>query len=196
MAEERGPKSGLAGKPSRLTRATVTQLLDLLKLSSHPRLRWRLADEPERTHVTSPPEEKMKGSSVPGTGKPQPFEIRQTSPSDEEIVESWNREIADPRVRQYHGVEAYKTRDEKWPWNVSVWVMEFARDPPLEPALRTRIAVALKGVEGVVDVVEGDRELWLVRGTPSGRALADAVAPIVDEFAPEMKAYVEANIKK
>jgi len=133
---------------------------------------------------------------VHGTGKPQSFAVRQVSPSDDEVVESWVREIEDPRVRQYHGVGAYRTRDEKWPWTVGVSVMEFARDPPLEPALRTRIAAALNGVEGVVEVIEGDRELWLVRGTPSGHALADAVAPIVDEFAPEMKAYVEAEIGK
>jgi hypothetical protein len=150
----------------------------------------------ERSHVIAPCEGKPKETIVRGTGKPQSFEIRKTLPSDDEVVESWNRKIADPRVRQYHGVDAYRTRDEQWPWTVSVWVMELARDPPVEPALRTSIAAALRSVEGVVDVVEGDRERWLVRGTPSGPALADAVALIVDEFAPEMKAYVEGKITK
>lgn len=135
----------------------------------------------------------MKETFMRGTGKRQSFEIRQTAPIDTEIAEAWSREIDDPRVRQYHGVEACRTRDDRWPWNVSVWVMEFVRDPPLEPTLRTRIAAALKGVDGVVEVVEGDRELWLVRGTPSGRALADSVAPIVDEFAPEIKSRLETK---
>lgn len=128
-----------------------------------------------------------------GTGKPQPFEIRQTPSTDGDTIESWSRVIEDLRLGQYHGVEAFKTRHDKWPWNVSVSVMELVRDPPLEPVLRTRIAAALKGVEGVAEVIEGDRELWLVRGTPSGRSLVIAVASIVDELAPEIKVYVEAK---
>ena len=131
---------------------------------------------------------------IPRDAGERMFPVRQLPPSDDETVEVWSRDIAEPKVSQYHGVEAVKSRTGKWPWQVGVWVMEHIRDVPLEDELRHRIIAALRAVPGVVEVIEGDRELWLVRGEPKGLALVDAVAPVVDELAPQAKQEVQRNL--
>jgi hypothetical protein len=74
-------------------------------------------------------------------------------------------------------------------WNVTVAVMEFVREDPLESELRRRIAAALLSVSGVETAGEADREVWFVTGTPSGEALVRAAAEVVDDLAGQTRAY-------
>ena len=123
------------------------------------------------------------------------FPARQQKPADEEIAEEWVREIPDPHDRELHGVDAVKLRSDGL-WQVSVYVMEFIRDVPLEDTLRARIPAALRAVPGVVDLREEDREVWSVRGTPTGSALVDAVAPVVDELATQSRDEINRQLAK
>jgi hypothetical protein len=75
-------------------------------------------------------------------------------------------------------------------WNVTVAVMEFVREEPLEGELRRRIAAALRSVEGVESAEKMDREVWFVTGTPSGEALVRAAAGVVDFLAGQARDYV------
>src|SRR5262245_22472011 len=103
-------------------------------------------------------------------------------PSDElDGDEGWERLTDEPDVR---GVEAIRVFAEApWEWAVTVAAMEFVRDDPLESELRDGIDAALRTVEGVLDVDEEDREVWVVNGAPSGEELTQAVARTVDQFA-------------
>lgn len=76
--------------------------------------------------------------------------------------EAWERVTGEPDVR---GVEAGRI-DFAGGWNVTVAVMEFVREDPLESELRRRIAAALRSVGGVETAGEMDREVWFVTGTP------------------------------
>ncbi|MFA1549613.1 hypothetical protein [Actinomadura chokoriensis] len=109
--------------------------------------------------------------------------IQQVQPLDSAIAEEWVRKTDEPDVR---AVSAYKLREAHW-WTVSVPVMEFIRTDPLEPDLRRRIADALTAVSGVTDVEEEDREVWAVIGSPTGRALVEAVAQVVDDMADQTR---------
>lgn len=122
------------------------------------------------------------------------FEVRRLVPVDEDFAEEWARAIDTPRVRELHGVNAQKWRSRpSWPWRVEVSVMEFVRDDPLEGELRRRIDAALRAVPGVTDVTEDDREVWAVKGSPSGDALVSAVAAVVDSLADRTRAYMERD---
>jgi len=85
---------------------------------------------------------------------------------DDDSGEAWERdiEVDDGEVRW---VEANRVGFAGG-WNVSVAVMEFVREEPLEGVLRCRIAAALRSVEGVETAGEMDREVWFVTGTPLG----------------------------
>ena len=99
--------------------------------------------------------------------------------------EAWERVTGEPDVR---GVEAGRI-DFADGWNVTVAVMEFVREDPLESELRRRIAAALRSVGGVETAGEMDREVWFVTGTPSGDALVRAAAEVVDDLAGQTRAY-------
>lgn len=99
--------------------------------------------------------------------------------------EVWERVTGEPDVR---GVEAGRI-DFAGGWNVTVAVMEFVREDPLESELRRRIAAALRSVGGVETAEEMDREVWFVTGTPSGDALVRAAAEVVDDLAGQTRAY-------
>ena len=115
-------------------------------------------------------------------------------PKDDDFAEAWSREIAGLVERDVHGVNAFRWRRvAKWNWQVDVWVMAHVRDVPLEGELRRRIAEALRGVPGVIEAKEGDREFWIVRGEPNGGALVTAVAGVVDELADEIRAYLDSR---
>jgi hypothetical protein len=75
-------------------------------------------------------------------------------------------------------------------WNVTVAVMEFVREEPLEGELRRRIVAALRSAEGVETADEMDREVWFVTGVPSGGALVRAVAEVLDDLAERTRAHV------
>ena len=74
-------------------------------------------------------------------------------------------------------------------WNVTVAVMEFVREDPLESELRRRIAAALLSVDGVETAEEMDKEVWFVTGTSSGEALVRAAAEVVDDLAGQTRVY-------
>jgi hypothetical protein len=103
--------------------------------------------------------------------------------------EAWERdiEVDDGEVR---AVEADRI-DFAGGWNVTVAVMEFVREGPLEGELRRRIAAALRSVEGVETIEEMDTEVWFVTGTPAGEALVRAVAEVVDDLADQTRAYAQ-----
>jgi hypothetical protein len=115
-----------------------------------------------------------------------PDAIKQISPRDPEIEEEWVRETRESWIR---GVGAYKISDEdaEFRWQVSVGAMEFVREGSLESELRSTIDFALRLVTGVTDVVEFDREVWGVSGSPTGRELVQAVADAVDDFAERIR---------
>jgi hypothetical protein len=100
--------------------------------------------------------------------------------------EAWERVTDDWDAR---GVEAGRFGFTGG-WNVTVAVMEFVREEPLEGELRRRIAAALRSVEGVESAEEMDREVWFVTGTPSGEALVRAAAGVVDGLAGQARDYV------
>jgi hypothetical protein len=103
----------------------------------------------------------------------------------EDADEAWERVTSDWEVR---GVEAAR-RDDAGGWQVTVAVMEFVREDPLEGKLRRRIAAALRSVGGVDTAVEEDTEVWFVTGAPSGEALVRAAAEVVDDLADQTRAY-------
>jgi hypothetical protein len=114
-------------------------------------------------------------------------EIRQIHPQDPEIQEEWLRETGEPGIR---AVSACRV-DEIGGWQVIVWVMEYVSDDPLESELRQRIATALRNVTGVTSAGEQERETWFVTGTPSGKALIEATARVVDDLAERTRAHLE-----
>lgn len=131
--------------------------------------------------------------SPPRTRSALPFGVLEVPDDerDEELAEAWTRDIADPKLRHVHGVEASKHGTEvAWPWRLTVWVMEYVRDDQLQVELRNGIAAALRTVPGVTDVAGEDREVWVIAGSPSGAALVSAVAEVVDRFADRTREHV------
>ena len=112
--------------------------------------------------------------------------IRQIQPQDPEIAEEWLRETDEPSVR---AVDVWRV-DAIGGWQIRVWVMEYISEDPLESELRQRIETALRNVTGVKSADEHDRETWFVTGAPSGKALVEAVARVVDDLAERTRAYV------
>lgn len=106
-------------------------------------------------------------------------DVQQLKPLDSAIAEEWARKTGEPDLR---AVSASKLRQGPW-WSVGVAVMELIRTDPLESELRDGIAAALTAVPGVTGVEEEDREVWSVTGDASGKALVEAVAQVVDDFA-------------
>jgi hypothetical protein len=111
------------------------------------------------------------------------IEVRQVAVDGTD--EAWERMTGEPDVR---GVDAVRI-DFAGGWNVTVAVMEFVREDPLESELRRRIVAALRSVGGVETAGEMDREVWFVTGTPSGEALVRAAAEVVDNLAGQTRAY-------
>jgi hypothetical protein len=62
-------------------------------------------------------------------------------------------------------------------WNVTVAVMEFVREEPLEGELRRRIATTLRSVEGVESAGEMDREVWWLNELISSERESGAASP-------------------
>ena len=98
---------------------------------------------------------------------------------DDEFAEAWSRLTDEPEVR---GVNAERWRDEDtWPWQLTVWAMEFVRDDPLESEIRTAVAAAIRSVAGVNDVQEEDREVWVIEGSPKNSI---STVPVMGWVAP------------
>lgn len=102
-------------------------------------------------------------------------------------AEAWERAVDDPDLR---GVDVQRMDHPDWTWEVFVSVAEFLREGPLEHELRTGVDAALRAVPGVTEVVEEDRELWLVRGDAAGPALVAAVGVVVDGLAERADAHL------
>ena len=116
-------------------------------------------------------------------------EIRQIQPLDPEIGEEWLRETDVTEIRNV------SASSFEWPsgisgWQVAVWAMEFVREDPLEAEMRERVTEALRRVSGVTSADEQDRETWVVIGNPSGRALVEAAAQVVDDLADQLREYM------
>lgn len=114
--------------------------------------------------------------------------VQQLEPADSEIGEEWLRRTDEPDLR---AVSAARV-DRIGGWQVSVWVMEFVRSDPLESELRQRIGNALQAVSGVTSADSQDREVWVVTGTPSGQALVEAAAHVVDDLSDRTRAYLNS----
>ncbi len=48
-----------------------------------------------------------------------------------------------------------------------------------------------RGVAGVTEAGEEDREVWTVQGTPNGGALVDAVGAVLDARAAQSRAEID-----
>ena len=108
-------------------------------------------------------------------------------PEDDDIREEWTRDVDEARI-----VTAIRfRRDNDWPWQVSVPAAEFVREEPLEGELSERVLLALRGVRGVNAAHHEDREVWVVSGRPSGKALVAAAGGAVDELAERIRAVIE-----
>ena len=70
-------------------------------------------------------------------------------------------------------------------------VAEYLRDEPLDVELEISVDRALRSVPGVSDVHHEDREVWIVRGEPSGEAVVHAVSGALDRFAARIRIYLE-----
>ena len=100
-------------------------------------------------------------------------------------VQTWSRFVGDG-VR---GVSVGTPGDGTW--NVSVSVAEFLRADPLEAEMRSLVMQAIRGVPGVDDAYEEDREVWVVIGNPAGEELLSAVGDAVDALAPRARAEID-----
>lgn len=75
------------------------------------------------------------------------------------------------------GVSAQRLENGEW----EVWVSacEFVRFEPLQTELQDGITAALEAVAGVTQVLNEDREIWLVNDAASGPNLVLAAASVV-----------------
>jgi hypothetical protein len=112
-------------------------------------------------------------------------EVRQTTPADEELSESWER-LPDGEAH-LRGVWAGTGEDLEGYWQVAIFAQEYFRQDPLGLELRQRLQTALRAVPGVTDAAEQDNETWMVSGPPSGEALCRAAANVLDELADRMR---------
>ena len=90
------------------------------------------------------------------------------------------------------GVEAVRLRGPgEWPWQVQVSVADFLREEPLDVELGISVDRAIRSIDGVADVQHEEREVWVVRGAPSGEALVHGVAAAMERFAARIRIYLE-----
>lgn len=118
-------------------------------------------------------------------------EVQHIPPDGNRDYEQWQRLTDDPGIRGVEVIHRLKT-DGPWQWSVTVWVMEFIREDPLETEIREAIAAELRAVPGVERVSEEDREVWVVDGSPSGEELTRAAAKVVDRFAKRSQEHCES----
>lgn len=120
-------------------------------------------------------------------------EIRVGRDDGDETVSTWMRVFDDESEQMLRGVNAtlVDDLDTPWPWQVGCSVAEFVREEPLEGELRRGIDQALRQVEGVTDVTEEDREVWVVAGSPKPEDLVRAAARVVDALEPRVAALLD-----
>jgi hypothetical protein len=113
-------------------------------------------------------------------------DIRRLDGFETDADEAWERLTDEPDIRCVE-VAGYAAHGG---WLVSAAVAELLSNAPLEFTLRQRMGSALQGVAGAESVQMMDGEAWLVRGAPSGRALAEAAAQVVDGLADDAREYL------
>ena len=122
-------------------------------------------------------------------------EVRSVPADDDSEVECWERVTDDEDHRiwatLFHHLPGWSSPVEVRGWTVFVAVMEFIRRDPLRGELRPQITAALRAVEGVETAEEQDTEVWRVSGTPTGPALVQAVAAVLDDFDGRIRAYLQ-----
>lgn len=118
------------------------------------------------------------------------IQVKQVEPLDSEILEEWVRVTDDLDIL---GVNAVRSSNGTWPWQVYVSATEFARSEPLEYDLSDAITNALNGVPGVTHAVREDREVWLVQGDVEGEALVRACAVVVDGLAERLRDLLKGS---
>jgi hypothetical protein len=117
-----------------------------------------------------------------------PIEVKRIKPMDSSILEEWTRVTDNEDVL---GASASKSAENKSEWQVFINVAEFVREEPLESKLHQRITDSLRSIDGVVEVIHEDREVWLVRGNVSGESLVRSSATVLNELHKELAAAVE-----
>jgi len=110
-------------------------------------------------------------------------------------TEVWYRDAED----DFLGVGAGETSEDSTPgraWFVSVNAAEFARGDPLQGEFFGAIARALGAVNGVIAVRHTDREIWEVKGSPSGLELITAAVGVVDSFAERIRSDLCRRVRE
>lgn len=115
--------------------------------------------------------------------------IHQVPRDEVDGEEGWLRLTNEPQIGCVEAIR-HKLKGP-WQWSVTVSVMELVREDPLEADIRKAIAAELRGVSGVTDVAEQDREIWVVDGSPSGEDLVRATARAVDGLADRARDHLE-----
>ena len=106
-------------------------------------------------------------------------------------VQEWVRRTDDDDVRGVGALQRWA--GGRWNWQVDVWMAAFLRGQPLEGEMRSAVAGAIRSVAGVSEVAEGDREVWVLSGEPSGEELVRIVGEAIDRLAPAARAYLDAR---
>ncbi len=114
--------------------------------------------------------------------------VEKIEPEDDEVMEEWIRVTDNEDI---FGVSATRFEDEAWPWNIFVSAAEFVRTEPLESQLHAAIDAALAMVAGVTEVVNEDREVWILKGNPTGEDLVRACSVVLDEMGEAIQKAVE-----
>lgn len=110
--------------------------------------------------------------------------VKRVTPLDENILESWERIT---KERDISGVGVSKLSETGYSWQVFVNVAEFIRKEPLQSKLFAAVSQALLKVPGVSSVVQEDREVWLVKGNPTGEELVRYCAQVLNDLYPQLK---------
>ena len=114
--------------------------------------------------------------------------IEQIEPYDDEALESW---ISITDEEDLFGVEANQYEDSEWPWQIGITVMELIREEPLESALISEITSAVQSVSGVTNACQEDREVWIVKGEPSGKEWVKVCSLVLDRWSDSIREEVE-----
>ena len=126
--------------------------------------------------------------SKPKEKFPNEIKIEQFEPSDDEVIEEWNRKC-EQHLRDIHGVNALKLKDNgDYPWVIYFGAGEFIREEPFFTKMNDAIYEALTSLENVNEVHAEDREKYIVSGNPSGHELVKVVSEAIDNFA---KSYID-----
>jgi hypothetical protein len=118
-------------------------------------------------------------------------EVRQmpVDPRTPEVLEVWFRETDDPGIRNVNALARRSARRDQ---------VLAGRDlghgvragRPARIRLPQHVTDALRQVSGVISADEQDRETWSVTGNPSGDALVEAAARVVDDLTERVRDFM------